>query len=876
MSNLGLNIYSDTEIVLSEPKINTIKNLDNLSDDSSEELNQIFKEQEGKDSELSLDLIKDDYQSESSELDSISLDFNDDNDTYFLSMKKLKTLKFIEIYNIILKNHIIIFVDESKFYIGNNCFSKFLIKKYYFLNNIFPGCVFISYNFKNILIKSLSKLNDRITNENLINKKYKNKNDIIYNFICFDEGEILKDVIYKRMEIREKILFIPIEKYNLKITEYKIRGFCQIMEEMGAKNIEIKFINNNKSKSKFKIDVKNNIDNIVSNLGFNLRESNEKNENRVYNLNFSKLNTIILNENHIIKKIKNKEYILSENNYNSNLELQYVISSRCKHYIKKYATSFTLDSNVVIDKKLFAKLEKFKIGSNLSLDRSKLENTHYSILTNVIFFDINEMKDKINGSCVSFDYNGFNFLISSLTQENFKIKGIYKIIDFIEYYCHKSLKKVNNEEFIKIRNVLNMIKEKFTLKEYSDILLNYFSINSSWIDFEYFINLLLGKSVSYDKLGFLILYENNIEENKRIEKIIDFIYNSCIEKDKLCNSDSYQKKFWLIFNPNNKKLFYFLKKKLNEKYNLIKTFNLYNFSKLMYDIMNFNLISDIQTSDNSIIFEKYLDNFEIGFSYYEFYTNMINFIIKIVNIELNNYDNLTIDYKNLIHKSFNFESFIQNRINTFEKLKEYINYKIKKVLNFKIFFNEFIQKVNNEDQFYLNLKKLENFSNYKYISKKINIIFRTKKENKKIILDYFNDLSYTIKIITKFEEKVFYFFSRCFLYNDKINVNYIPLNYLGFEKLFLNIINGYKNYEINNMLIFGSRIIKRIANENYKNNLIKYNYLSNYSDIFIKLNDKKILERNSYYKYCSFIIDKINFEFLEMEELNIDVIKDIY
>ena len=32
-------------------------------------------------------------------------------------------------------------------------------------------------------------------------------------------------------------------KYQLKITEYKLRGFCQIMEELGAIEIEIEFNN---------------------------------------------------------------------------------------------------------------------------------------------------------------------------------------------------------------------------------------------------------------------------------------------------------------------------------------------------------------------------------------------------------------------------------------------------------------------------------------------------------------------------------------------------------------------------------------------------------------------------------------------------------
>lgn len=873
MSNLGLNIYSDTDLKVCNKKINNLKKFDSLSDDSSIELNDIFKERENKDYDLSIEnLKKNSNDSESSELDSISLDFSDDNDTFFLSMKKLKKMKFIDIYNIILKNHIIIFIDESKFYFSNNCFSKCLIKKYYFLNNNFPGCVFISYNFKNILIKSLSKLNNRIVNENLINKKYKNKKEEIYNLICFDEGEILKDIIYKRMEIREKILFTPIDKYNLKVTEYKIRGFCQIMEEMGANKIEINFINNNTSKNCTNVNIKNNIHDIINNLGFNISDENDKKENQKYNLNFSKLNTIVLNENHIIKKIKNKEYILSENNFNSNLELQYVISSRCKHYIKKYSTSFTLDSNILIDKKLFNKLQKFKIGTNLNFSKIKSQITHYSILTNVIFFDVLDMKDNINGSCVSFDYNGFNFLISSLSQENFKIKGIYKIIDFVEYFCHKSLKKNNKKDYDVIVKILNLIKEKFTLKEYADILLNYFSINSTWIDFEYFINLLLGKSISYDKLGFLILYQNNLNLVKRIEKIVNFIYNSCLNKN-----ESYQKKFWLIFRPNDKKLFYFLKDKLDKKYDILINFNLYNLSKLMYDIMKYNIINELNLEDN-ILFNKYLENMEIGFSFYEFYECFMIYINKIVKKIFKNY-NLSIDYKNLVIKSINYYSFNQNRINSYDKLIEYINYKIKKVIKFKQFIKKFINEIS-EDKVeeelinkIINLKKYDN----EYIMKKFNIIFKTKKVNKKIILEFFNDLSYTNKIISNYEEKIFWFFSRIFLYNDKIEINNIPLNYLGFEKLFLNIINGCKLNEINNILIFGSKIINRINKDNFKNEIIIYNIINNYSLSFKNNNNKKLLELNTYYKLCKYIIENLNIELNDFDNINLElnIIKDL-
>ena len=51
----------------------------------------------------------------------------------------------------------------------------------------------------------------------------------------------------------------------------------------------------------------------------------------------------------------------------------------------------------------------------------------------------------------------FNFLLS---KENFKTSGIYKIIHFIEFFCSKSLKKIDNETYKLVKNILDKIKEK--------------------------------------------------------------------------------------------------------------------------------------------------------------------------------------------------------------------------------------------------------------------------------------------------------------------------------------------------------------------------------------------------------------------------------
>ena len=277
------------------------------------------------------------------------------------------------------------------------------------------------------------------------------------------------------------------------------------MEELGARRIDIYFSNKNKNINNNSISSSTNLGTLIGNIGFSLNVDNQDSENRKYRLTYPSFNTINLNENHIRKKIKKKEFIISENKYNSDLELQYIISSRCRHFITNYSTSFTLDTSTSIDKKLSAKLQRHKIGSALKYSKKKYNNNHFIIKTDVIFSDELTIKDNLLGSCVSFDYIGFNFLMNSLDKENFRYKGIFKIMDFIEYYCKRYLKKLNDKtKYNKINNILIKIKNNFTMNEYSEMLLNYFNINSEWKHFKYFIDLLSNNTISYDKLGYLI------------------------------------------------------------------------------------------------------------------------------------------------------------------------------------------------------------------------------------------------------------------------------------------------------------------------------------------------------------------------------------
>ena len=78
-------------------------------------------------------------------------------------------------------------------------------------------------------------------------------------------------------------------------------------------------------------------------------------------------------------------------------------------------------------------------------------------------------------------------------------------------------------------------------------------------------------------------------------------------------------------------------------------------------------------------------------------------------------------------------------------------------------------------------------------------------------------------------------------------------------------------------MIFGSKIIKRISEDNFRNDIIKYNIINNYSKNFLNNNNKKLLELNSYYKLSKYIIEKINIELSDFDNLNLEmnIIKDL-
>ncbi len=230
--------------------------------------------------------------------------------TAFYTKEKLNDMKFSDIYNIFMLSTYVIFVDNKKLIKNNKyCFKS----RVHLIDTEFPGCTFLPFEAKNMIKTNLNKLNNSVFNSELNGTTLYMNNDNLCYGIMFNEGEIIKNCLYKKMEITDTIMFIPIEIYNLKQTEYKLRGFCQIVEELGAKEIEIIFKNSDNKiiNKEYRASIGDDIELIAGNLGLTTTNKNEENTNYCYNLTYPNNSTILLNEKMIKNKIKKKKFIVS-------------------------------------------------------------------------------------------------------------------------------------------------------------------------------------------------------------------------------------------------------------------------------------------------------------------------------------------------------------------------------------------------------------------------------------------------------------------------------------------------------------------------------------------------------------------------------------
>ena len=481
-----------------------------------------------------------------------------------------ETLHYFSIYDFLTNNDILFMINHidiiiQYYYMIHNEYIIFLPKKYFHISKMIPKSLFCfiknsDSNIKledaleeyNITLIQSEKINEFQYLLNLINRFHKNypENDFIENYIMkigqllynhnykikyyllshtkskeyyFYENIYLPFVLYKKIQLSKIVQFISLEHYAYKKNEYMLRSFSQVAEELGAIKIHISY---NYIKDDEKISKLG-----ILNKSLIHKKSNQKDNSLEFDFKYSENNYINLNEFLLNGKILNEnKFLLSKEDYESNIELKYLINARCRNFIEKYYTQFK--SNTINNKELniFLTLKDFHINIESQNIISETIETNLQI----DFLNILNHMNLVDGSNIYPLKEGYIYLKQIITQETSYIKYIHFLKAHLHGIQHKYIYLAYDYEYID--NVMKIyhqcIELNFTECELILYIENYWKNKSEWYHFTLLRDMiLLGNDNYNDKMHFVTFQYMNIFKNKYniLKKIESYLYNKIDE-----------------------------------------------------------------------------------------------------------------------------------------------------------------------------------------------------------------------------------------------------------------------------------------------------------------------------------------------------------
>ena len=658
--------------------------------------------------------------------------------------------------DIIKKSEYIIFL--SKYNINYRFFNKYKILNY-------------DLNIKNDILDFINKYN-------IDNKKK----------IFFYENNIDADILYKKIKFSSQDIFIPINIYSIKKMDFRIKTLCQIAELLGAESIDITFKKFDKKLSKIGID----LDGFSNGINGKNVSTNEEKDDFNIKLTYSKNNqkySMNLNKYHLQLSINNeKELFIKKEDFYSDIDLQFLIESRCNNFINDYVTSLSINRFNNFESNILLKANNFGI----KFDISTLKNETIITDIKIKFLNIYDNYQYISGNNLTPSRNSFNLLYGFIKEE-------------IDYITNKKILKTN-DKFIVYSKIVNYFRVYFKYASY-----DFFSISKTKdIHFknnihEKFINIVIKNFNKYDiNLLFYKLFDNlndgyfkfkevrnkilfgirsyndinidNNENNILINKF-DFLcyYYNDIEKVNnfmIDNITTYYSKFMYDFIQIFFELEYYKNFFTNEKIYFIYNESLsFLVNNNIFYYTNTNNINDLNKIDLIIPYDYLIKN------YTEEFKNIHDFFYN--NKKINEgftYDELIKFNKDIIFTiSFNLDTKMMLHNN----MKDFINKC--KILHTK--YCEYIKTINSQ-------KKIYDIIKIKYTTLHNNINNFNKNNFEKNIKKSFNKLfeHYNLFNIESYEDKI----NKDFLY-DIFNKEGIIINSIKDEKI---IIFNFENSKI--------------------------------------------------------------------------------
>ncbi len=478
-----------------------------------------------------------------------------------------ETLQYFAPYDFLTKNDILFIIHHidiviQYYFMIHNEYILFLPKSYFHISKIIPNSLFcfIKNNNSNIKLKdALEEYNITLIQSekihefqyflNLINRFHKSypQNDFIENYIMkvgellyknnnkikyyllshykskeyyFYENLYLPFVLYKKIQLSKIVQFISLEHYAYKKNEYMLRSFSQVAEELGAIKIHISYnyIKDDEKISKLGILNKSLIHKKSNKHDNNIEFDFEYSENNYINLNEFLLNGKILNEN---------KFLLSKEDYESNIELKYLINARCRNFIEKYYTQFK--SSTINNKELniFLTLKEF----NINIESQNIISEEIETNLQIDFLNLLNHIHLIDGGNIYPLKEGYIYLKQVVSQE----ASYIKYINFLKAHLHAIQNKyvylAYDYEYIdSVMKIYHQcIELNFCECELISFIETYWKNKNEWFHFTLLRDIiLLGNDNYNDKMHFVTFQYMNIFKNKynSLKKIENYLNNN--------------------------------------------------------------------------------------------------------------------------------------------------------------------------------------------------------------------------------------------------------------------------------------------------------------------------------------------------------------
>lgn len=391
--------------------------------------------------------------------------------------------------------------------------------------------VCLNYYLKDDILNKINEINNIIKSEDTKYdkiKQYIKKYLKIENLKCiyFLENMIEPNVMYKKIKFSTEETFLSFSTYSFKRIEYKLKTICQLLEKMGALNIDITYFNDTLTNQSVEGSIKAGIAESGGKIAFSENNKKRFEIHRTYDKK-NQMNNINLNIHELYKSIENEhDFFIDKNQFLSDIDLKFLMNSRCLNIIKKYDTILEFEYVNSFEKKILEKAQKFGFEFSISGNKENKESLHLS----VEFLDPYEEYESINGNNITPNSEGLMHLekIINIINDNInqnkknkknEISHYLKIHNFLESYMkiNNDNKKTLNINFNKkidlVKTHDHILNYNFSPQEIENLFFHYFDENITFKSFERFRNIFLKPTDNF----YDILLKNNYFNIKVIE-----------------------------------------------------------------------------------------------------------------------------------------------------------------------------------------------------------------------------------------------------------------------------------------------------------------------------------------------------------------------